>query len=35
MKAASHLGQSVTFALLLAITSIGVILLMSMAVGQL
>ena len=35
MKAASHLGQSFAFALLLAITSIGVILLMSMTVGQL
>ena len=33
MKAASQLGQSVIFALFLAITSIGVILLMSMAIG--
>lgn len=34
MKASSNLGQSVTFAVLLAVTSIGVILVMSLASGQ-
>ena len=31
MKTSSELGQSVTFALLLALTSLGVIILMSLA----
>ena len=35
MKASSNLGQSITLAILLAATSITVILLMSFASGQL
>jgi len=34
MKATSDLGQSITFAILLAITSITVILVMSLSSGQ-
>lgn len=34
MKVSPHLGQSIAFALVLALTSIGVILLMSIESGQ-
>jgi hypothetical protein len=34
ISSASHLGQSVAFALVLAMTSIGVILVMSLASGR-
>lgn len=34
VTSSSHLGQSIAFALVLALTSIGVILLMSLESGQ-